>query len=391
MQTHAIIMAGGEGKRMQSTTPKVLHNVCGEPMIVRILKKVMQLNVEKIYIVCGSTLGQIQDIVRKYFDEADNILFVNQPIARGTGDAVKQCIPMLENINVNVLILNGDTPLIDDTLNMFVKSATPALMVTHLDNPHGNGRIVTSSQGRFMRIVEEKDATPNEKEIKLVNCGVYLVSSTDLCAFIPLLTCDNAQNEYYLTDVCGFLKDRMHLVQVPKDIQYELINVNSPIDLATAERHLIVRNLRRINMIVRPLHVTDFTKGYLALLCELSDTITCKSQEFFDSMVNTINNNNNHHVFVIEDTIEKRVVATVTLLVEPKFIHNGMCVGHIEDVVVSRTHRTQKLGKMLMEYVNTWMRELNCYKLILDCHEGLEAFYKMTGYTKKNIQMAIYA
>ncbi len=390
MQTHVIIMAGGEGKRMQSTIPKVLHNVCGEPMIVRILKKVMQLNVEKVYIVCGSTLGQIQDAIQKYFEDTNNIVFVNQPIARGTGDAIKHCIPMLANTNVNVLILNGDTPLIDDTLNMFIKSKNPALMITHLDNPHGNGRIMTNSQGHFMHIVEEKDASPEEKEIKLVNCGVYFISSADLCAFIPLLTCNNAQNEYYLTDVCGFLKDKMHLVQVPKDIQYELINVNSPIDLANAERQLIVRNLRRINMVVRPLNTNDFTKGYLDLLCELSNTITCKSQVFFDSVMTTIQNNNRHHVFVMEDTIEQRIVATVTVLVEPKFIHNGMCVGHIEDVVVSRTHRTQKLGKILMEYVNTWMRELNCYKFILDCHEDLEAFYKKASYGKKSIQMAVY-
>ena len=106
MQTHAIIMAGGEGKRMQSTLPKVLHQVLGEPMIVKILKKVMQLNVEVMYVVCGSALSKIQSTVCEYIDNTDNIVFVNQPIARGTGDAIKHCLPHLVNKDVNVLILN---------------------------------------------------------------------------------------------------------------------------------------------------------------------------------------------------------------------------------------------------------------------------------------------
>lgn len=389
MQTHAIIMAGGEGKRMQSTIPKVLHNVCGEPMLVKIVKRVMQLNVERIYIVCGKTLSTIQSVVCEHIDNK-NIIFVNQPIARGTGDAIRYCLPLLQNVNVNVLILNGDTPLVDVTLDLITKSPLPALMITHLDNPHGNGRIVMDKEGCFTRIVEEKDASTEEKKINLVNCGVYYISSTDLNTYIPMLTCNNAQNEYYLTDICGFIKDNLHLVEVPKTMQFELINVNSPIDLAFAERQAITYDLQRKCMNIRELQSEDFNKGYLDLVCQLSDTIPHKSNDFFDSIMNTIINNNKHHIYVVEDTITQKVIATVTLLVEPKFIHNGMNVGHIEDVVVAKTHRNHRLGTVLLRYVNTWMRDFNCYKFILDCDQCLEEFYNKNGYVKKNIQMALY-
>jgi dTDP-glucose pyrophosphorylase len=390
MQTHAIIMAGGEGKRMQSTVPKVLHHVLGEPMIVKILKKVMQLNVEKIYVVCGSALSNIQNTVCEHIDSTDNIVFVNQPIARGTGNAVNHCLPHLAGKDVNVLILNGDTPLIDVTLDMFVKSPVPALMVTHLDNPYGNGRIITNNDGQFNSIVEEKDASPDEKKVNLVNCGVYYVSSLDLKKFIPKLNCNNAQNEYYLTDVCAYLNNVINLVCIPKDIQYELTNVNSPIDLARAERQAIQCKLMKMNMVMRPLAEDDFSKGYLDLLCELSDTIKNKTAEFFAVIYTDVSTNKKHHIYVIEDIAQQKIVANVTLLVEPKFIHDGMNVGHIEDVVVSKSYRAQKLGKTLVEYVNTLMMELKCYKVILDCSEGLEGFYNKSGYDKRNIQMAMY-
>lgn len=390
MQTHAIIMAGGEGKRMQSTVPKVLHQVMGEPMIVKILKKVMKFDVEVIYVVCGSALSKIQSTVCEYIDKTDNIVFVNQSIARGTGDAIKHCLPHLVNKDVNVLILNGDTPLINATLELFITTPVPALMVTHLDNPYGNGRIVRNDDGSFVGIVEEKDASVDEKKISLVNCGVYYISSHDLQKYIPMLTCNNAQNEYYLTDVCAFLKEKLNLVCIPKDFQYELINVNSPIDLAKAERQGIQCNLKTMGLIVRTLAEDDFNKGYLDLLCELSDTIPNKSGEFFASIFDKVNKNEDYHVYVIEDVVQQRIVANVTLVVEHKFIHDGMNVGHIEDVVVAKTHRSNKLGKALVEYVNTLMRELKCYKFILDCSDSLEGFYSKIGYQKKNIQMAVY-
>jgi NDP-sugar pyrophosphorylase family protein len=383
-------MAGGEGKRMRSTTPKVLHKVMGEPMIVRIIKKVLQLNIDTIYIVCGRAMSEIQSVVNTYFVQSShNILFVEQPIARGTGDAVKYCLPLLAN-NTNVLILNGDTPLVDTTLDLFIGSQAPALMVTNLEKPYGNGRIVTNTSGKFMCIVEEKDASAEEKRITLVNCGVYLVSSKDLATYIPQLLPNNAQNEYYLTDICGLLSQELTLVEVPKEIQYELINVNCPSDLMLSERYAIERHLRSNGLTIRPLEESDGDKGYLELLSQLSDTIDDKSFAYFQNVYWRIMRNPYHHVFVVEDTNTCKVISSVTLLVEPKFIHNSEHVGHIEDVVVSPAYRSKKIGKMLVDYVITFVHEFNCYKMILDCDQALTKFYEKSGFISKNVQMSLY-
>lgn len=390
MQTHAIIMAGGEGKRMQSSLPKVLHKVFGEPMIVRILKRVIQLNVGTMYIVCGNAMEQIRTVVHEYFSSNHDIQFVHQPVAKGTGDAIRQCLPYLMDKNVNVLILNGDTPLIDTALEHFTTSNLPSLMVTHLAVPYGNGRIIVDEKGTFVRIVEEKDADEDEKKVTLVNCGVYCISSQDLLQYIPMLSCNNAQNEYYLTDVCEFIQHKLNMVEIPRELQYELINVNSPADLQKAERHAIAHHLCKTGFVIRELDEHDYHKGYLSLISQLSNTIDDKSIEFFRKIFSEVQANQHHHIFVVEDLSLKTIVGNICLLVEPKFIHNGKSVGHIEDVVVSSTHRSKKIGGLMIDYMTTFMNEFNCYKFILDCDAKLEGFYNKCGYENKNIQMSLY-
>ncbi len=390
MQTHAIIMAGGEGKRMQSSLPKVLHKVLDEPMIVKIIKKVSELDVKKVYVVCGNAMEQIRTVVNEHFSEGIDIQFVHQPIARGTGDAIKCCLPYIQDDNVDVLILNGDTPLINTTLDTCVKSPTPSLMVTHLANPFGNGRIITDKKGSFLRIVEQKDATEDERKVTLVNCGVYYISSQDLLEYIPQLSCNNAQNEYYLTDICEFLKENLAIVEVPTESQYELINVNSPDDLQKANRYAVEQQLHKQGYVIRKVEENDYHKGYLSLMSQLSNTIDDTSSAFFQKVFSGIQENKHHHIFVVEHISTKTIVGNVCLLVEPKFIHNGMSVGHIEDVVVISTHRAMKIGRYMIEYMTTFMNEFNCYKFILDCHVKLENFYGKCGYKSNNIQMSLY-
>ena len=390
MQTHAIIMAGGEGKRMQSSLPKVLHQVFGEPMVVRIIRKVIQLNVHTVYVVCGNAIEQIREVVNGHFSTDHNIHFVHQPVARGTGDAIKCCLPYIQDKDVNVLILNGDTPLLNTTLDMFLKSPTPSLMVTRLANPHGNGRIIINKHGSFVRIVEEKDATEDERKISLVNCGVYYITSHDLLQYIPQLSCSNAQNEYYLTDICELIRHKLHVVEMPKETQYELINVNSPNDLQKAQRFAIEQHFCKQGFLIRKLEINDYDKGYLSLISQLSNTIDDNSLAFFQTMYNQIHENKNHHIYVVEDVSLKTIVGNVCLLVEPKFIHNGKSVGHIEDVVVLSTHRTMKIGRLMIDYMTTFMNDFNCYKFILDCDAKLEGFYNKCGYENKNIQMSLY-
>lgn len=391
-ETHAIIMAGGEGKRMNSNIPKVLHCVIDEEMIVSIIRKVISLNVSKIFVVCGRHIDVIKETINKRIVNYDNkydIIFVQQIVPLGTGDAVKQCLPYI-NKDVNILILNGDTPLIDDSLDKFITMETPCLMVSLLDNPFGQGRIICDENGNFNRIVEEKDANEEEKQVKLVNCGVYHVSGEQLLKYIPLIDNVNSQQEYYLTDLCKFIKDDLHLFVLPQNLQYELMNVNTQKELMQARKIAIEKTLLKYNILIRKLHLDDYRKGYLNLLCELSDTITNKNEEMFINVFEQVQRNSNHHIYVLEDTATETVIGTATLLIEPKFIHNGKNVGHIEDVVVSKKVQSKGLGKCLILYLTTFMEEMNCYKFILDCSEDVKTFYSKCGYTKKAIQMSLY-
>lgn len=391
VETHAIIMAGGEGKRMNSNIPKVLHCVIDEEMIVSIIRKVISLNISKIFVVCGRHINIIKESINRRIvnNNKCDIRFIQQIVPRGTGDAIKYCLPHI-NKNVNILILNGDTPLIDNSLDEFVKLDTPCLMVSQLENPFGQGRIICDTEGNFNRIVEEKDANEEEQKVKLVNCGVYHVSAEQLLKYVPLIDDVNAQKEYYLTDLCKFIKDDLHLFMLPQCLQYELMNVNTQKELMQARKVAIEKSFLKNSIQIRKLDKDDFSKGYLDLLCELSDTITEKTGDMFIKVFEQIQRNSNHHIYVLEDTTTNTLIGTVTLIVEPKFIHNGMNVGHIEDVVVSRKVQSKGLGKCMILYLTTLMDEMNCYKFILDCSENVQTFYSKCGYTSKAIQMSLY-
>ena len=392
----AIVMAGGMGSRMQSKNlpnlPKVLHEIQGEAMIYRIVKKVVSLGIPKVFVVCGVYQEEIKDCLTSTdeFSSVD-ITYVDQLVPQGTGHAIMQCIPYIaEHEDTTTLILNGDTPLINKALDTFVMSPVPSLMVTKLANPAGQGRIVISDTGKFQRIVEDKDASDEEKDIKTVNCGVYLVSTKDLLKYIPLLDNNNAQNEYYLTDICAKLSDKLHLYEVAPELQYELINVNNPQELRQANLVLLENSFKDIDMTIRPLKDTDYETGYIELMGQLSDTIDINSNAQFSKLLSNIKKNDNHYIFVVEDTTNGRVVANVTLLVEPKFIRSGRNVGHIEDVVVHSDYRGKKIGVLLLKYVSEVAIEKGCYKCILDCKHELLSFYKASGFSHSAIQMSKY-
>jgi dTDP-glucose pyrophosphorylase/predicted GNAT family N-acyltransferase len=393
---HAIVMAGGEGKRMNSSIPKVLHTVGGEAMILRIVRKVASLNIDKLYIVCGKYQSEIKACINKsniqeMFSNID-ITYVHQGVPKGTGDAIKCCLPHLPtHTNYDVLILNGDTPLIDTSLNEFVLCNSPSLMVTSLKNPTGQGRIVKrETDGGFERIVEEKDATSEEKRINVVNCGVYLISSKDLIEHIPNIANNNAQSEYYLTDICGMLNDRLNIHELPQHIQHELVNVNTCQELNNAENIIGHLFFKKNNLQFRSLEESDFFKGYVELMTQLSDTLTISSFEDFKEILDCIRLNSNHHIYVIEDANTKRIIANITLIVEKKFIRGGKSAVHIEDVVVDGSYRGKNIGVQMLRYVNTLIYNMDAYKVILDCKEGLESFYGNSGFTKTAIQMSKY-
>lgn len=209
MNPTVIIMAGGLGKRMGSELPKVVHPVKGVPMIVRILRS-LPPDV-RILVVVGKYKDIIQATIREYMDV--DIEYVIQDPPLGTGHAIACCLPQIHH-DSRIVVLSGDVPLIRrETIEMMIKgvsekgspddNAMPFLRVLTMnaEDPTGYGRIITDHEGYLVKIVEHKDCSPEELTCKVVNCGIYAFSGYFAHHFIPLIQNENAQHEYYLTDI----------------------------------------------------------------------------------------------------------------------------------------------------------------------------------------------
>ncbi len=244
----AIILAAGEGTRMKSKTSKVLHNVCGKPILSYIVEAGKAANLEKNIVV----VGQNGQTIREYFKEED-IIFKTQPIGDdvpyGTGYAVMQAVDQIDDSST-VVILYGDTPLIRgetvaDFLEYHKKNNFDGTVLTaKLDDLTGYGRIVRDKQGYISKIVEDRDASPEEKLIREVNSGMYCFNGKRLKDALKKITNHNAQNEYYITDVIEILKEDGHRVGAYTiEDSVEINGVNSRVQLAYCEE--IIRE--RIN------------------------------------------------------------------------------------------------------------------------------------------------
>ncbi len=235
MQNGIIILAAGQGTRMRSALPKVLHTVGGKPMLGHLVD-------------CAKKLGSIEPIViyghkgeqLKSTFENENINWVKQQEQLGTGHAVLQALPYLED-NLTYLILVGDAPLIrEQTLKDLSLAAQPsgiAVLTVSLDNPFGYGRIIRNENGYVVRIVEEKDASGAEKAICEINSGVFAIRGDVLKKLLPQIGNDNAQKEYYLTDIVLLANQQSHPVNahVIEDFS-EVLGCNNKIQLAQLER-----------------------------------------------------------------------------------------------------------------------------------------------------------
>jgi len=204
------ILAGGLGKRMESPLPKVLHKVDGIPMIIRLLEEVEKLNPLKIYVVVGQYRDIIEQTINQYILNDLQINYIIQQIPMGTGHAVFCTLDQLEENSIN-LILNGDNPMLTKELlqelifNFVVNQMAIQITAIKLNDPTGFGRIILNNNN-FEKIVEEKDCNDLQKQIQLINCGIYIVKSELLKKYIPQIRNNNAQYEYYLTDIVEVCK-----------------------------------------------------------------------------------------------------------------------------------------------------------------------------------------
>jgi bifunctional UDP-N-acetylglucosamine pyrophosphorylase/glucosamine-1-phosphate N-acetyltransferase len=238
---YVAILAAGKSKRMNSKKSKVLHKLCGKPLLFYPLRIAMGLNPEKIFVIVG---GSNSEEVRSTFSEYP-VEFVEQPEPLGTGDAVMRMEEFFKDKEADLMVIPGDAPLLMEETALDLLSfhkergAIATVLTAEHPNPTGYGRIVRSVGDRILMIVEEADAFPEEKEIKEINAGVYVFDTPSLYEWLPDVRADNRQGEYYLTDVIEILQRRVGSVYAHKiEDWHQVIGVNTRQDLALAERIL---------------------------------------------------------------------------------------------------------------------------------------------------------
>lgn len=249
MKRYAIVLAAGQGKRMKSKLYKVLHPVCGKPMVGHVLQTVQQVNCERSVVV----VGHGAEAVRTYLQDAAEYVLQEQQL--GTGHAVKQAKDLLGGEEGSTIVICGDTPLVtSSTLENMLKlhesnNAAATVLTAHMDNPKGYGRVIRGGDDSVQRIVEQKDCSPAEDAVTEINTGTYCFDNKKLFAALEKVTNQNAQQEYYLTDCIGILKEAGETVLAYQTDDYaESIGVNDRLALSEAEGFMRER-INRMHML----------------------------------------------------------------------------------------------------------------------------------------------
>ena len=228
-----VILAAGKGTRMYSDKPKVLHALAGKPLVQHVLDCAVSLQPQQVCVVYGHGGEAVPQAMQRYAAK-----FVIQEPQLGTGHAVQQAMPHLAD-GSRTLVLYGDVPLIQhSTLHQMQQAGEGLVLLTvNLDNPTGYGRIVRNAQGDVQCIVEEKDATPEQRDIGEVNTGILLAPAAQLRTWLANLGNNNAQGEYYLTDIVGMaVQQGMAVHTVQPAHRWEVEGINSKTQLAALER-----------------------------------------------------------------------------------------------------------------------------------------------------------
>lgn len=234
---NVVILAAGQGKRMNSSLPKVLHPVSTKPMLQHVIDTALLLDPSKLVVVYGHGGDQVQNTLLPIY--GDKIEWAHQDQQLGTGHALKCALPHLDKDAIT-LVLYGDVPLISlATLQkMLAKYQDSVVMLTdEIDNPTGYGRVVRNSEFAITGIVEEKDASQSERLIREINTGFYVLPNKKLTDWLNRLSNNNNQNEYYLTDVIGLAyQDGVDIDYVLSPHHYEVLGVNNKLQLEQLER-----------------------------------------------------------------------------------------------------------------------------------------------------------
>lgn len=245
-----LVMAAGLGTRMKSSLAKVLHRLDGRPLINHVVECAMELDPREVCVIVGHQASDVQASVLSEFD-ASKVSFATQEKQLGTGDAVNAARSRFESADSTLVVLSGDVPMItSETLSALVTqhsdSACTVLSV-RLKDPTGYGRVVRDENGSFASIVEQKDASEDEKLIDEINSGIYCFDARKLYQALSLVENDNAQGEYYLTDVPRILREQGEKVGVFRcDNKSEVEGVNDRRQLAAMEEEIRVSTVEKL-------------------------------------------------------------------------------------------------------------------------------------------------
>lgn len=261
MKIKSIILAAGQGKRMNSKMPKIIHRVAGVPLVEHIINMANEISDSNPIVIIGHQMDVVKDALKHL-----NVDFVNQEIQLGTGNAVKIATDYLKN-EQDVLVLCGDTPLIKaETITKFIddyeeKKSDLSVLTIKIPSPVGYGRIVRENN-KFLKIVEEKDADDMQKNIKEVNTGIYLIKGELLKKHINDIKNDNKQKEYYLTDLVEiFNKQKYNVTAYCSENYYEFLGVNDRVQLAEIEK--IMRKTINEELMISGVTIIDPQNTYI--------------------------------------------------------------------------------------------------------------------------------
>ncbi len=236
----ALVLAAGQGTRMKSDLPKVLHQVAGQPMLAHVMESARESGLSDAALVIAPSMGDVETIAKGIYSNSKTFFQEEQ---LGTAHAVLAARQVLEEFSGNVIILYGDTPLIrPQTISLILDAiehgADLAVLGFEARNPAGYGRLITDQSGALCAVREDKDASSKEREITLCNSGIFAFKGTILLGLLDKIGTDNANNEYYLTDAVELAHQDGLKTAIVQCAEQEVMGVNSKVQLATAEAEL---------------------------------------------------------------------------------------------------------------------------------------------------------
>ncbi|NWF98421.1 MAG: bifunctional UDP-N-acetylglucosamine diphosphorylase/glucosamine-1-phosphate N-acetyltransferase GlmU [Nitrospirae bacterium] len=329
MRISAVVLAAGLGTRMKSNIPKVLHKILGKPMIQYIIDTIKSIKPEKLIVVAGKNIKELKEAVSW---QNDIIIFVKQTVPKGTGDAALKALPQLKGFTGTVLIVNGDTPLITKStiLNFLALHKKRKNQVSVLSfeskEPSSYGRILRDEKGRVISIVEQRDASEEQKKIKEVNSGIYAIENNalNLLKKIPLNT---SKGEYYLTDIIGIAKSKGFKTDaICIGLEEELTGVNTREELNLAANTMRYRIIKKF--LESGVTFIDFGSTFISPSAQIGHGTTIYPNVIIEGFTTigegcTIYPN----VRIVDSEIKDKAIIKDSTLIESSIIKSNAIIG----------------------------------------------------------------